>query len=143
MVTAIQQRDEEIAVAPESALATAIARAHRRYALEYHAEGQLSVLQAEVLTQLYRLGGPASMSTAARLTGASIATLGHSVAELVARQMVVRRGIRGDRRVVLISLTRAGSELAETVEAIRRRLGPEIQASLAEAIAPADREERT
>jgi len=94
----------------------------------------LNPAQAEILGFLARRG-PARQSAIAAALGVSAASLGDSVASLIAKGLVARASDPGDRRAVQVALTDAGAErhaaLPEAPEALMRAVAtlPEDEAA--------------
>ncbi|PFG20480.1 MarR family winged helix-turn-helix transcriptional regulator [Serinibacter salmoneus] len=79
------------------------------------AEHGLAAWQFDVLAALRRAGDPFELTPGALVaqTHVSSGTMTHRIDRLVERELVLRRGSEGDRRIVLVRLTPAGRVAAD------------------------------
>ncbi len=81
--------------------------------------GALSLVHLNVLT-LIEVDGPMSMGRLAATLDVSVASATGIVSRMTARGVVERRSDADDRRVVLVHLTAAGSQIFQSLEEHRR-----------------------
>lgn len=81
--------------------------------------GALSLVHLNVLT-LIEVDGPMSMGRLATALDVSVASATGIVSRMTARGVVERRRDADDRRVVLVHLTAAGSQIFQSLEEHRR-----------------------
>jgi DNA-binding MarR family transcriptional regulator len=111
-----------------------VARMRREMAAIWH-DRSISKMGLVVLMQL-EIHGPISMSRLASLLDVGLPNMTGIVDRMEEQGLVERVRDERDRRVVLVSATRRGHELAEELESIRRQR----LAELVTALGPTDRQ---
>jgi DNA-binding MarR family transcriptional regulator len=101
---------------------TSLNRAFLRQATEALAPLDLELFEYDVLSALRRQGRPYALPATgiARETGLSSGAMTNRIDKLESRGLVIRKGDKGDRRTVIVSLTAAGKRAIN--DAIQLRL---------------------
>ena len=101
---------------------TSLNRAFLRQATEALAPLDLELFEYDVLSALRRQGRPYALPATgiARETGLSSGAMTNRIDKLESRGLVIRKGDKGDRRAVIVSLTAAGKRAID--DAIQLRL---------------------
>src|SRR5210317_1761023 len=101
---------------------TSLNRAFLRRATEALAPLDLELFEYDVLSALRRQGRPYALPATgiARETGLSSGAMTNRIDKLESRGLVIRKGDKGDRRAVIVSLTAAGKRAID--DAIQLRL---------------------
>ena len=101
---------------------TSLNRAFLRQATEALAPLDLELFEYDVLSALRRQGRPYALPATgiARETGLSSGAMTNRIDKLESRGLVIRKGDKGDRRAVIVSLTAAGKRAIN--DAIQLRL---------------------
>lgn len=101
---------------------TSLNRAFLRQATEALAPLDLELFEYDVLSALRRQGRPYALPATgiARETGLSSGAMTNRIDKLESRGLVIRKGDKGDRRTVIVSLTAAGKRAID--DAIQLRL---------------------